>query len=115
MNISEKLRRAANRTTRLNSDVALLCEAALEAADIFDRTGNPPEVAMSWTKELPTELGWYWYRPPKNGNIKMGHVYLGLSGRLRFTYESRNKNISEFLHGEWCGPLIPPAVPEDKI
>lgn len=35
--LSERLRGAANRCTRYNADVALLCEAALEAAQQLDR------------------------------------------------------------------------------
>ncbi len=71
------------------------------------------QLSPKWTKELPTEPGWYWYRPPKNGNIKMGIVFReDFHGPLSFSYESKNGKISEFIPGEWCGPLIPPAVPE---
>ena len=33
----ERLRKAANRCTRLNADVALLCEAALAAANMIEK------------------------------------------------------------------------------
>jgi hypothetical protein len=46
MKLSEKLRNAANRTTRLNADVALLCEAALQAANHIDSTGWQPFETM---------------------------------------------------------------------
>ena len=42
MKLSDKLRNAANRTTRLNADVAILCEAALQAADAIDASGWQP-------------------------------------------------------------------------
>lgn len=39
---ADKLRRAANRTVRLNANVALLCEHALSAADYLDNLGWKP-------------------------------------------------------------------------
>ena len=61
---------------------------------------------MNWTKELPTEPGWYWCK--QNGTTKMGEL-LSLGNILYFGRSVSSAHvISTFTGCEWCGPILPP-------
>lgn len=63
---------------------------------------------MNWTKTPPTKPGAYWWReingPPYLAKVE--EASFGLAAVLAGCWPLL-KPLSEFDHGEWCGPLVP--------
>lgn len=61
---------------------------------------------MNWTKQTPTQTGWYWWR--QDSSKPAAVVYL--AGKLEclqvFSFHS---HPAVSMGGEWAGPLRPPA------
>jgi len=67
---------------------------------------------MKWTKETPTEPGWYWLREYGIGPIKMGDVHEFLDVLLcEETGSDLTYRLSDYPNSTiWYGPIEPPAV-----
>lgn len=75
---------------------------------------------LEWTRELPTEPGWYWlvyfdgldFEPPKCVDVRVddfpeaGLLYVHLAGVEEFF------RIDSFTNSWWLGPLPVPEVPK---
>jgi len=72
--------------------------------------------ATEWTREMPTEPGWYWHYTDDSG-VEVLSVYEGIvSTRLRvFVSEYETPTLAQFHRGKrvhwWLGPLAVPEVP----
>jgi hypothetical protein len=77
---------------------------------------------MEWTKELPTEKGWYWFKfdeeewpklPTEIYEPKMLWVTQELGGEGKFFAQDAAEIFEQFevggMKGLWVGPLVPPA------
>ena len=66
---------------------------------------------MNWTKEQPTELGWYVFKSQSEWPLRVMQVKLG---NWRLTQDpdqlyASGELLTEILQGFWLGPL--PEVP----
>lgn len=66
---------------------------------------------MTWTTDMPTKPGWYWWRRSDEehaaliSNAKVIEVFeYGVDNTLYSTY-----GFVSQLDGEWAGPLEPPT------
>lgn len=71
---------------------------------------------MTWTKELPTVEGWYWWWTARFWCYQMAYVYPKPDGTMHVAdYEDFDTftDVREFQEGEteWAGPLSPPPRP----
>lgn len=75
---------------------------------------------MEWTKEKPTEPGYYWYRFVWGGKfagkseLRLIKVYGSQAApdtelRIAFHGTDWDSDLSEITDGEWAGPIEPPA------
>ena len=56
---------------------------------------------MNWTKQKPSEPGWYCYRPaPETDTIKVW-VYFEGTGDLCATWSDSIESVAD-MHGEWA-------------
>ena len=71
---------------------------------------------MTWTKDKPSSLGWYWYRQPDFNMDKPMPAWVFDSHRLFYVqlmpvHEPSNapvaKNVKDY-DGEWYGPMEAP-------
>lgn len=60
---------------------------------------------MKWTKEKPTQPGWYWWRDKYSSDIV--HVTED-SGMLVVKLGFDIEDFIIDLSGEWAGPICPP-------
>lgn len=69
---------------------------------------------MKWTRNKPTQTGWYWYR---NNDIQPAVIHVNISGSLSGYGDTRPYAFLPFMDydqpldafpGEWCGPLPAP-------
>lgn len=76
---------------------------------------------LSWSKELPKQAGWYWFRPDHESRMRHGDTMLPVFRQgaapvvLNVWFDNSNSRyIASFpskkvtvvsLGGEWCGPL----------
>ena len=74
---------------------------------------------MEWTKELPKESGWYWFkfdRPNLPGNLgdpMMMMVYESKDGSFWFEDTVNQESYPTVsVRAFWAGPLKPPAFTE---
>ena len=72
---------------------------------------------MTWTKEPPTEPGWYWKREIREGRImssEMVEVEIAESGEVLYTYHADYDGAFRSTPGwnEWAGPIPEPQEPE---
>ena len=61
-----------------------------------------------WTRNKPTEDGWYWWRKPED-NLLIPYVVKvqkSPSGDM-FVFWQHDWNYATVLGGEWQGPLTP--------
>ncbi len=68
---------------------------------------------MIWTREKPTQPGWYWYRTLHHGKptfVDMVRVYPYGDTFLVRSMEFAGTFIKDFT-GEWAGPI---EEPEEK-
>ena len=70
---------------------------------------------LKWTKEKPTESGWYWWRFEKKNVPHMVYVVWENTmrpvenDRLLILYPNSNKEFEvETRGGEWAGPIPEP-------
>lgn len=67
---------------------------------------------LKWTKEKPTEPGWYWYKGHAPG-FKLEAPWIVLieseAGELAARWPVNGYRYVDHMKGEWCGPL---EVPE---
>ena len=68
---------------------------------------------MKWTKELPKEEGWYWYKEihkdPEWRKPRVLHVSWNIDhDELLFTDGRSPRNLSNWP-GEWAGPIPLPV------
>ena len=63
--------------------------------------------AMKWTKERPTESGWYWFRDTTFGVTSVLEVKIHRDKSIRIgpCYDG------EITRGEWAGPIPEPEEP----
>lgn len=61
-----------------------------------------------WTRERPTEPGWYWFR--NSDGLQMLVVIYGPSNHLEVNCQGDTE--LEHYHGEFQGPLSPNEVTE---
>lgn len=63
---------------------------------------------MKWTKELPTEPGWYWYRNEfVEPEVKLLYTRFG----TMYVFEGIYATTVQSMTGEWC--RVP--EPEDDV
>ena len=60
---------------------------------------------MSWTKELPREPGWYWWRE----SVAYGGKVVWLSSQAFVLECNGRRDFAATMGGEWYGPLVPPG------
>jgi hypothetical protein len=70
---------------------------------------------MSWTKDKPTQPGYYWYRRHMNQDVRMllveiARMYPRYKDELMASYTTHEYEPMslETLDGEWQGPLEVP-------
>lgn len=62
----------------------------------------------TWTKDKPTQPGWYWYRSPRPTLVVVCYIEIGLRDNcVSFAYGERYQAMSE-MEGEWAGPIPEP-------
>ena len=72
--------------------------------------GNKMPV-KNWTREKPTESGWYWYRHSELAGIRIG--YVPIQNQIHsFQFGSAQHELSE-LDGWWSPAIPPPFDGED--
>lgn len=77
-------------------------------------------VDLNWTKELPSKLGYYWWRPYKYKSHSIYFVfqgYNGVTGKYEGDFYCRwchqglyDKQIVKEVKGEWYGPIQEPEM-----
>jgi hypothetical protein len=63
---------------------------------------------MKWTKELPTQPGWYWDRLPSIGVISISQITRDHYGKL---FLVDNGPLDLYQGREWAGPIPEPTSP----
>lgn len=70
---------------------------------------------MKWTKELPNEPGWYFWRMPK---LDLEQVYYVTKCKNGFYFGackwSQSSKVKPDPHVLWAGPIPEPALPEPE-
>ena len=61
---------------------------------------------LKWTKELPTQEGWYWNKEI-NYKPECVKVDITANGEFYVLYDEEMQNVKRF-GGEWYGPIEPP-------
>ena len=62
---------------------------------------------MKWTKDNPTEPGWYWYRDEDGPRcLRLYHEDGEIVVEIDWIYE-RSELLDEYEGGEWQGPIKP--------
>lgn len=62
---------------------------------------------MKWTREMPTQPGWYWFRfvgPTEEPTVVNVTV---MQGQL-LVYDARDQDWMAIDEGEWAGPIPEP-------
>lgn len=73
---------------------------------------------MTWTKERPTRVGWYWYRGPETLNYPVsypdGYAAVEVDGGPAYgmnfftqTLDQESGQDVANMIGEWQGPITP--------
>jgi hypothetical protein len=75
-------------------------------------------MSINWTKDLPTDSGWYWNRKNKFKKENIYYVWISLEESVgkdvnvlycRWSNEQlSDKRRVEEVGGEWHGPIKPP-------
>jgi hypothetical protein len=67
-------------------------------------------LCLKYSKEKPTEPGWYWYRRDEQDTPAVVHIYssFGEPPDMTFTGNDRVWPLSR-IFGEWAGPILPPT------
>lgn len=63
---------------------------------------------LRWTREKPTEQGWYWWRSSSCEEGMPIEVKALSLGRLIALLPNENKLLDGLTDGDWAGPLAPP-------
>ena len=112
-------RAAAERLTRMCkgeiepydyvSDAKLVNEAVIAwTEELIEPTPAASPPAGEWTRDVPKEPGWYWWRP-KSASAIPQQVYRSHDGDLRVA----GFPVGELSGGEWSTtPLQPPVCPD---
>lgn len=71
---------------------------------------------MQWTRNIPTEPGWYWYRRRHGANpevwcVTMVKIYRNWAGQIIVSGWGSPSSMS----GEWAGPLEPPTEELEQL
>lgn len=74
-------------------------EVAEEVAE--NQTWWVRRLRLTWTREKPTEQGWYFYRARNTGGVTVVYV---IDGQTRLAEVA-------VLNGDWAGPLAMPEEP----
>jgi hypothetical protein len=72
---------------------------------------------MTWTREKPTEAGWYWNRISGAVGIALitrrdGRLYAWL--KFKDAWLTREGWL-DYIHGEWLGPLSPTDRQQGRV
>lgn len=78
---------------------------------------------IEWTRELPKEVGWYWYRGDhysSRGELRAVEIVAGSEPgdelRIwvpRMDFDDPLSLFVEDCDGEWCGPIATPVEAVD--
>ena len=69
-----------------------------------------------WTREKPTEAGWYWWRRDQHALPGVAIVCSDLSGYYmnRTGYNSTFDHVDDVI-GEWLGPITPDSYQRGRV
>jgi len=70
------------------------------------------EVRAVWSREVPTEPGWYWYfctDPILSHAVPVRLQLIDLDGDGEQLADAEYGDSAEAMGGEWCGPIAMPA------
>jgi len=76
---------------------------------------------MEWTRERPTEGGYYGYFPDSKGRGNRAGTKVTVLAVVEkrgipcAVYGSGNLKPTAFMDGWWCGPVTFPPVPEESM
>jgi hypothetical protein len=95
--------------------------ASWEFAQAAHRCGwlhRTAESRLTWTRDLPTVPGWYWHRNGPEAPVGMLCLTYWQDQRgVNYLMNDRWGMVSAMQFGApdslWCGPLTPPAEPDD--
>lgn len=62
---------------------------------------------MTWTTDLPTKPGWYWYRHPEHKEWIVEVISTGSAVNVRFEWGWVDI-FACHRHSEWAGPIQRP-------
>jgi hypothetical protein len=70
---------------------------------------------VKWTKETPTEAGWYWYACDQcEAEIVVEVFDANGSGAMCVTYGADSETMHDWVHFDtserWYGPIQPPPI-----
>lgn len=79
-----------------------------------ERKSDPVAKQATWTKTLPTVVGWYWWRDDITRLVIIRKVSNWPGGGLavfdwRLARNPDGVTTPEVVGGEWCGPLEVPG------
>ena len=79
-----------------------------ESCSMRPRPKEKAEAPAEWTREPPTEPGWYWYRTAEDIRPRAVEVF-GIHGVLRIRWKHGNvDSLAEApMSSEWQGPIKP--------
>ena len=86
------------------ADIGIIHEDVEEAAHIWNSLPRP----LRWTKEPPTEPGWYWNRSKKYKTKSVVQVFEQF-GKLYMFYPGSEVEEELSTDDEWAGPIQEPV------
>ena len=69
---------------------------------------------MTWTREQPTQPGWYWWRAKGQSQPLIARVFETNEGGLMVQFDNGHieyvrRLVAEAKDLEWAGPLVEPG------
>ena len=66
---------------------------------------------LQWTREKPTQPGWYWFRFVSHKGSHVRNIIRGHGETLLVEFADRFCDLSALADAEFSGPLTPPVEP----